>query len=113
LSDLPLEHPKVLANDWNAYENEHAALALIRIFENNPDTTLACIGPLTNIALALKLDPRFRKWAKKIVIMGGNIHGRLNSFYYQNYSIKQWETSHHTRPQNSTLVMTPKLHISY
>jgi inosine-uridine nucleoside N-ribohydrolase len=33
--------------------------------------TLAAIGPLTNIALALKTDPRIRNKIERIVVMGG------------------------------------------
>ncbi|MGL4367794.1 MAG: nucleoside hydrolase [Brevinemataceae bacterium] len=35
------------------------------------EITLACIGPLTNIALAIQNDPNFAKNIKKLVIMGG------------------------------------------
>uniref|UniRef100_A0A0M3HP54 IU_nuc_hydro domain-containing protein n=1 Tax=Ascaris lumbricoides TaxID=6252 RepID=A0A0M3HP54_ASCLU len=38
------------------------------------------LGPLTNIALALNLDPKFAKRPKEMVIMGGNVYeiGLLN-----------------------------------
>jgi inosine-uridine nucleoside N-ribohydrolase len=70
------EFPKVSSDDWNAHvPNEYAAVALTKIFEKDRDITLVCIGPLTNVAMALKLRPEFAEWPKKIVIMGGNIHG--------------------------------------
>ncbi len=34
--------------------------------------TLAPIGPLTNIALALRLEPRIVEWVDEVVLMGGN-----------------------------------------
>jgi inosine-uridine nucleoside N-ribohydrolase len=34
--------------------------------------TLVAVGPLTNLALALKLEPRIAEWVKEVVIMGGN-----------------------------------------
>ena len=34
--------------------------------------TLAPVGPLTNIALALRLEPRIAEWVDEVVIMGGN-----------------------------------------
>lgn len=37
--------------------------------------TLICIGPLTNVAVALRLNPDFGKQLKKCVIMGGNTEG--------------------------------------
>ena len=35
------------------------------------------LGPLTNIALAMKLDPGFSRRPKKVIIMGGNYLGGL------------------------------------
>ncbi len=36
------------------------------------DITLVPVGPLTNIALALRLEPRIAEWVDEVVIMGGN-----------------------------------------
>ena len=36
------------------------------------EITLAPIGPLTNIALALRLEPRIAEWVDEVVLMGGN-----------------------------------------
>ena len=53
-------------------ENEHAALALIRLAKENPgNLELIAIGPLTNLALALRLDPELPTRYKRLVIMGG------------------------------------------
>jgi len=41
--------------------------------------TLLCLGPLTNIALAIKMDPSFCKNVKEIFIMGGNMEGNVIS----------------------------------
>ena len=38
--------------------------------------TLVALAPLTNVALALNLDPEFPKKLKEIIIMGGNIEGK-------------------------------------
>src|SRR5262249_30881453 len=38
--------------------------------------TLVPIGPLTNIALALRLEPRLAPAVREIVFMGGNLHAR-------------------------------------
>ena len=35
-----------------------------------------CVGPLTNLALALRLDPQMSKKLKEVFILGGNIEGR-------------------------------------
>lgn len=36
------------------------------------EVTLAPVGPLTNIALALRLEPRIADWVDEVVLMGGN-----------------------------------------
>ena len=40
------------------------------------EITLIATGPLTNIALALRLDPKFGTKLKQCIIMGGNTKGR-------------------------------------
>lgn len=39
------------------------------------------LGPLTNLALALELNPEFANLPKKLVITGGNIYGKFLSSY--------------------------------
>lgn len=61
-------------------ETEHAAPALVRLARQNPgQLTLLTLGPLTNIALALRLDPDFFKNIKKLVMMAGAVDGRGNT----------------------------------
>jgi purine nucleosidase len=56
-----------------------AALALIDTARRHPgDTTLVALGPLTNLALALRLEPRLPALLDRVVVMGGAIHGRGN-----------------------------------
>ena len=51
--------------------NEHAAAALVRITREQPGAfTLVALGPLTNIAIALLLDPCMGERIKKFVFMG-------------------------------------------
>ena len=60
-------------------EKEHAVSALLKLADAHPgEITLVCLGPLTNVALALKLDPLFGEKLHKCVIMGGNYKGRGN-----------------------------------
>lgn len=62
-----------------AAESEHAAAALVRLANESPgELTLAAIGPLTNLALALRLDPELPRKVKRLVIMGGAVTGRGN-----------------------------------
>ncbi len=61
-------------------QTEHAVTALNRLFTENPqEITLVTLGPLTNIATALVLNPRLPKSIKHCYIMGGaaNIEGNV------------------------------------
>ena len=61
-------------------EPEHAALALIRLADEKPgELTLVAIGPLTNLALATRLDPTLPGKYKTLIIMGGAVHARGNT----------------------------------
>ena len=51
----------------------HAVDELIRRFAAAPgEITLVTLGPLTNIAAALAVEPRLAEWVKECIIMGGN-----------------------------------------
>ena len=53
---------------------EDAAHFLIRQVRAHPhEVTIYAAGPLTNIALALRIDPEFAELSKGIVIMGGSL----------------------------------------
>ncbi len=54
--------------------DEHAVHALVRLANEGPgDLTLAATGPLTDLALATRLDPAFPTKYKRLVVMGGTI----------------------------------------
>ncbi|CAL1534843.1 unnamed protein product [Lymnaea stagnalis] len=56
---------------------EHSVSSLIRYVNENPgEITLICLGPLTNLALALRLDPLVANHLKELFIVGGNIEGQ-------------------------------------
>ncbi|KAH7713776.1 Protein Y43F8C.13 [Aphelenchoides avenae] len=75
LGDTPNAFPKVLPSDAHAYvAGKTAAQALVDIFRTRKGVTLVVTGPLTNIALALDLEPRFAEWPAKVVLMGGNVY---------------------------------------
>lgn len=70
--------PKVLPTDFDAYvKGKHAATALCELFTQHADACLVCIGPLTNMALALKLDPAFARMPARMVLLGGNVYGLI------------------------------------
>ena len=51
---------------------EHAVFWLIdTLMKSDGDITLIPVGPLTNIAMALRIEPRIAQKIKQIVIMGG------------------------------------------
>lgn len=53
-------------------EAENAAEAIVRLVRAHPgEISLLAIAPLTNLALALQLDPGIAPLVKRVVIMGG------------------------------------------
>lgn len=62
-----------------ALNKENAVLAMLRIANEHPGkVTLVATGPLTNLALALNMDPTFPQKIKSLFIMGGNMESRGN-----------------------------------
>jgi purine nucleosidase len=60
-------------------EGEHAVNALIRLGNESPgELILVAIGPLTNLALATRLDPELPMQYDHLVVMGGAIRGMGN-----------------------------------
>ena len=60
--------------------NIPAAQFIVReVMENPEEITLVPIGPLTNIALALRLEPRIVENVKEVVIMGGSAYAGGNA----------------------------------
>jgi purine nucleosidase len=53
---------------------EDAAHFMIRMVHEYPhEVTIFAGGPLTNVALAVRLDPQFAKLARELVVMGGSL----------------------------------------
>ena len=52
-------------------EREHAVDAIVRLAWEQPGLTLVTLGPLTNVALALKREPELAKRIGRCVVMGG------------------------------------------
>lgn len=60
-------------------EDEHAALAILRLSHVHAGRLLlVALGPLTNLALAVRLDPRLPERVARLVVMGGAVHGHGN-----------------------------------
>jgi len=64
--------PALKESDFDAHSGTHAAQAIVDLANENPDSTMLCLGPLTNLALALKLYPAIGSKLKHLYLMGGN-----------------------------------------
>ena len=57
-------------------QSDHAAVAMVELTKKyNKEITLVAIGPLTNLALACRIDENFPSRLKELIIMGGNYTG--------------------------------------
>lgn len=82
-------------------QSEHAVHALVRMANEHPgEFILAVIGPLTNLAVALSLDPALPQKIKQLVIMGGAIYARGNT------STVTAEFNIHTDPEAAHMVFS-------
>jgi len=60
----------------NVDRSKYAAVALIDLANTYPgELSILLLGPATNIALAISLDPTFVYKVKRFYVMGGSING--------------------------------------
>ncbi|KAK3875195.1 hypothetical protein Pcinc_019922 [Petrolisthes cinctipes] len=72
--DLP-----VLSPPPPSIQQQHAVWALVNLVKKYPgEIVLVALGPLTNLALAQRLDPDFTSNLQAIYVMGGNTTGEGN-----------------------------------
>jgi inosine-uridine nucleoside N-ribohydrolase len=77
--DLPEGKPSLKASD------ETAAAFMIRQVRLHPhEVTIWAAGPLTDVALAARLDPQFASLAKELVFMGGSFEPRASDNVFAN-----------------------------
>lgn len=92
--ELPLVQPSLLAPETHGNTGlgyaklpepltqpigQHGSDFLIEKALANPgEITLVAVGPLTNVALAIRKEPKFTKSLKEIIIMGGAIRHEGN-----------------------------------
>lgn len=68
-----------LAPATRGAESRHAAEAIIELSHRHAGRLLlVALGPLTNVALALRLDPTLPSRVARLVVMGGAVTGRGN-----------------------------------
>ncbi len=93
--ELPLVQPSLLAPETHGNTgigyaqlpapktkavNQHSVDFLIEKIMSAPgEITLVCIGPLTNVAVAIRKEPRIIKAVKDVIIMGGAIRHEGNT----------------------------------
>ena len=52
------EIAKTIKGRLDCIQEEHAANAIIKLAKENKGLNVICIGPLTNLAMALRLEPQ-------------------------------------------------------
>jgi purine nucleosidase len=58
---------------------EDAARFMVRLVNKHPhEVTIYAAGPMTNLALAIALDPHFAELTKELIVMGGSINPRTD-----------------------------------
>jgi len=91
LGDKPDLHPKRLTNSEVDYlcEDKHAAQGIIDLSKKyNGELEIVMLGPLSNLALAVKLDPELPKRVKKLTIMGGNIQTKYRQYHSASFNFR-------------------------
>lgn len=69
-------------------ETEHAALAILRLSHQYAGKLLlVALGPLTNLAVALTLDPSLPSRIGRLVVMGGAVTGHGNMTAHGEFNI--------------------------
>lgn len=70
-------------------QEKHAAQAIIDLAnEYRGELSITTIGPLTNLALAVSLDPSLPSKLKRVLVMGGAVHALGNTSFVAEFNIK-------------------------
>lgn len=72
---------------WEKYSSPADELILELTHQFPEEVTMIAVGPLTNLALALRKDPGGMRNLKKLVIMGGAVRTRGNITPYAEFNI--------------------------
>ena len=60
-------------NYGDKFDKRHGVQLLIDSVMNNDKVTIVATGPLTNVAMAIKLEPKILERLDEIIIMGGSV----------------------------------------
>ena len=55
------------------FDKRHGVQLIIDTVMNNDKVTVVATGPLTNVAMALKMEPRLKERIDEIILMGGSV----------------------------------------
>lgn len=77
--------PEVATREIERQSAPEAMIHLAR--EHRGAMTFACVGPLTNLAVALSLEPRLVEWVDRLVVMGGAFFVPGNTTPYAEFNI--------------------------
>jgi len=94
LHDAREHHGEAGLGDWQPdvalapLSDVTAPEAIVRLArEHRGDITFVFVGPLTNLAVALSLEPRLVDWVDRLVIMGGAFFKPGNMTRYAEFNI--------------------------
>ena len=85
--DTGLGHAVLPPAKIKAVESNAANLIIDIVNANPGEITILCIGPVTNLALALLKEPSLRKKIKNVVSMAGTIHYPGNATPSSEYNV--------------------------
>jgi len=79
MGNQPLFEPAASNDLLKFSEKEHAAVGIITLSKQYPgELVIVATGPLTNLALAVSMDPKLPSRLKALYIMGGSLTGKGN-----------------------------------
>jgi len=85
MGDASIESPPA---SFQNRTDSNAAMHIIERCQKRPgEITIVCLGPLTNLALALRLEPSLNKLVKKVVVMGGTSKAHGNTTAVSEFNI--------------------------
>ena len=87
---------------------ENAASFLVRMVNEYPhEITIIAAGPMTDLALAVRLDPRFASLARQLIFMGGSFNPKPadNVFAQENDNTPRREFNMRFDPEAASIVL--------
>lgn len=99
--------PLAEGNPSSQPAEEDAAHFMIRMVHLHPhQVTIYGAGPLTNIALAVRLDPHFAELAQELIVMGGSLNPRTEAAEWVN--APRHEFNFWFDPEAASITLTAK-----